>query len=319
MQPSPHRGPSRTLTNRLVQVMRQHPLVCFYLMAFGWTWLVDLLILSLWHQPSGEVGDALRIIIPAVIGAPTYPAFLMTALTEGRAGMGRLLRRYVLWRVGVRWYLFVLIGFPALILLSLLVPPGGIVALREPVPALVLSYLPVFIVIFLVAGPLPEEAGWRGFALPRLEQRLGPLGGTLLLGLLWGLWHFPLFLFIPGFNGAGTGFVGISLPFVEFVIGTVALAVIFTWVFNNTHGSLLLTMLLHTSENTVFGMVFETQVGYLSVYLVYIVMAVLITIATRGHLSYERYQREMMCSVPGAVVEQQPGRADTSDDGFHKP
>jgi membrane protease YdiL (CAAX protease family) len=186
----------KTSTSRLAQHMRQHPLVSFYLMAFGWTWLVDLLILSLWRQPSGAGGDALRLIIPAVVGAPTFPALIMTALTQGRAGMGQLLRRCVRWRVGLQWYLFVLVGFPALILLGLLVPPGGITGLREPVPALVESYVPVFIIILLVGGPLPEEPAWRGFALPRLEQCLGPLRGTLLLGLLWGLWHFPLFLFI---------------------------------------------------------------------------------------------------------------------------
>jgi membrane protease YdiL (CAAX protease family) len=279
----------KTSTSRLAQHMRQHPLVSFYLMAFGWTWLVDLLILSLWRQPSGAGGDALRLIIPAVVGAPTFPALIMTALTQGRAGMGQLLRRCVRWRVGLQWYLFVLVGFPALILLGLLVPPGGITGLREPVPALVESYVPVFIIILLVGGPLPEEPAWRGFALPRLEQCLGPLRGTLLLGLLWGLWHFPLFLFILGFNGAGIGFIGVSLPFVEFVIASVALAIIFTWVFHNAHGSVLLTMLLHASENTFAGAVFVTQVGYLSLYLVYIVVAVLILIATRGRLSYEAF------------------------------
>src|SRR5215470_5431053 len=144
----------KTSTGRLAQYMRQHPLVSFYLMAFGWTWLVDFLILSLWRQPSGEGGDALRLIIPAVVGAPTFPALIMTALTEGRAGVGQLLRRCVRWRVGWQWYLFVLVVFPALILLSLLVPPGGMAGLREPVPVLVESYVPVFITILLVGGPL---------------------------------------------------------------------------------------------------------------------------------------------------------------------
>ncbi len=128
----------------------------------------------------------------------------------------------------------------------------------RPLPLLA---LPALLVIFLVGGPLAEEPGWRGFALPRLEERFGPLVGTLLLGTLWGLWHLPLFLFTPGYNGAGTGLVGISLPFLAFVIGEVALAVIFTWVFNNTHGSLLLTMLLHASANTAIGTVFPTQIG----------------------------------------------------------
>lgn len=317
METSTHPGPSLPPTNRLRQVMRQHPLVFFYLLTFSLSWVVEFLLLGLWHQPSGSVGEALQSIFPALIGGPILPAFLMTALIEGRAGMGRLVRRCVLWRVGWQWYLFVLVGFPALILLSLLAPPGAITATRLPAPLLVLSYLPAFLIIFLVGGPLVEEPGWRGFALPRLEQRFGPLWGTLLLGALWGLWHLPLFLFTPGYNGAGTGFVGISLPFVEFVIGEMALAVIFTWVFHNTHGSLLLTMLLHASTNTVIGTVFATQRGYLSLYLAYIVMAALLIVATRGRLCYEQYFREMMLSTPVATRKQENGPVGAYHDRFH--
>lgn len=293
VSPSTHSessGPPTNLRARVTQVIRQHPLVSFYLLAFSWTWLVDLLVLGVWRQPTGAVEDALRSIIPAVVGAPAFPALLMTRITEGRAGVGRLLRRCVLWRVPAQWYLFVLVGFPALILLVLLAVPGGVTGSRESAPMLALSYVPAFIIIFLVGGPLSEEPAWRGFALPRLERQLGPLMGTLLLGLLWGLWHFPLFLLITGYNGAGTGGVGVGLPFVEFVIGSMALAVIFSWVFHNAHGSVLLTMLLHASENAIIGAIYATQIGYLSVYGAYIALALVIIAATRGGLSYQVYQ-----------------------------
>lgn len=118
-------------TNHLAQRMRQHPLVCFYLMVFGWSWAVDVLFLLLFRQPGGSVAQALRVIAPGLIGAPTIPALIGTAATEGRAGVERLLRRCVLWRVGLRWYLFVLVGFPALLLLSFLLPPGTIASLRN--------------------------------------------------------------------------------------------------------------------------------------------------------------------------------------------
>jgi len=288
MKSSTNPGSLLPPTNRLVQKMRQHPLVFFYLMAFGWSWAVDVLVLSIFRPPVGSVAEALRVIVPGLIGAPAIPALIMTAVTSGRADVGRLLRRCVLWRVGWRWYLFVLVGFPALLLLSFLLLPGAIASLREPPPLLLLSYIPALLVILLVGGPLAEEPAWRGFALPRLEQRAGPLGGTLILGVLWGLWHLPLFLFTKGYNGAGTGFVGVSIPFVEFVIGEVALAVIFTWVFNNTRGSLLLTMLLHASANTIIGTVFLTQRGYLSLYLAYWVVAALLIVTTQGRLSYGR-------------------------------
>lgn len=109
------------------------------------------------------------------------------------------------------------------------------------------------------------------------------------------MWLFPLFL-IPGFSGAGTGFVGISIPFVEFVVGITALAVIFTWVFNNTRGSLRLVMLLHASFDTAggtFWTLFPSLPGHSPVlqslilskgnailYIVLVVVALLIIIAT---------------------------------------
>jgi membrane protease YdiL (CAAX protease family) len=318
MATSTDQGPPQPSTGHVIPWLRQHPLVSFYLLAFSLAWGMELLVLGLWHPPTGGVEDALRIALPTLLGGPTLPAFLMTALTEGRAGMSRLLRRYVRWRVGWRWYLFVLLGAPFLILLSLLAPPGAITGFREPVPLLVVSYLPALVIIFLVSGPLTEEPGWRGFALPRLEHRLGPLWGTLLLGALWGLWHLPLFLFTPGYNGAGTGLVGISLPFLAFVLGEVALAVIFTWVFNNTRGSLLLTMLLHASANTVIGTVFPTQVGYLSLYSLYIVGAVLLIAVTRGRLSYQPNLLETMPAAPVAQSAPQPGITGTPMDGFHQ-
>ena len=163
------------------------------------------------------------------------------------------------------------------------------------------------------------EPGWRGFALPRWQQRSGPLVGTLILGVLCGLWSLPLFL-IPGYNGAGTGFVGIGIPFIEFVIGITALAFIFTWVFNNTRGSLLLVMLLHASFDTAFNTflsrLFPSLPGHAlvfqSLYIVLIVVALLIILATRGRLSYQRYQRETALSAPVPDREQEIGTPGTS-------
>ncbi len=231
---------------------------------------------------------------------PTLSAFIMTAVTEGKTGVGRLLRRYVLWRVGLSWYLLVLVGIPLLLMLVILALPGGV--------AFVLHIVPVYPVAYIVAlflgGAFFEEPGWRGFALPRLQQRFGPLWGTLLLGVLWTFWHLPMF-FVPGFNGAGTGIVGISMAVVAFLIGTTAMAVIFTWVFNNTRGSLLLAILLHASLDTAAPS-FGNLLLFSTLYAVFAVVALLIIVATRGRLSYERYQRETEFPASVAVVEWEP-------------
>ncbi len=282
--------------------LQRHPLFFYFLIAYAITWSIGLLFLVLLHMPLH-----LWLLLPMIAG-PTVSAFIMTAVTEGKAGVGRLLHRYVLWRVGLPWYLLVLIGIPALLMLNILVLPGGISIVRHQ---LLMPIYPVsFILALFLGGALFEEPGWRGFALPRLQQRFGPLWGTLVLGVLWGFWHLPLY-FVPGFNGAGTDFVGIIIPFGEFIISALAMSVLFTWVFNNTRGSLLLAILLHASIDTA-APTFASPLVFLMVYASIVVVALVIIVATRGRLSYERYQREMVLPASEAVVEQELGAKSTS-------
>jgi membrane protease YdiL (CAAX protease family) len=97
----------------------------------------------------------------------------------------------------------------------------------------------VFVQTLLLSSPMGEEPGWRGFALPRLQARLGALGASLVLGVLWGLWHLPLAL-TSGDPTAGT-FSG------WYLLGITGEAVLYTWLFNSTGGSLLLVLLLHAA------------------------------------------------------------------------
>jgi membrane protease YdiL (CAAX protease family) len=236
----------------------------------------------------------------------------MTQVVEGRTGLLHLLRRYLIWRVDVQWYLFALLGISAMILLSFLVLPGSLATLHTPTSLFALTYLATYLVIFIIGGPLFEEPGWRGFALPRLQQRWGPLMGSLLLGVFWGLWHLPLFLFVPGYDGAGSGFVNSGLSFLEFVIYAMALTYIITWVFNNTRGSLLLPMLIHASINTAVSFIHPTPLVILSRYLCFVVLALLIIAATRGGLGYRRDLREAALPTPQVHREQEPAAAHTS-------
>ena len=309
MELSPIRGEATAPSNRLVQILRQHPLVSYFLIAFGLTWAYEVLVFGVLHIDF--YSSVFWPLLLTLVG-PTLAAFLMTAVTQGRAGILQLLRRYVLWRVGLPWYLLVLLGIPALLLLTYLIQPGAFSAFRLPELSFWPTYLSVYLLTLATGGPLGEEGGWRGFALPRMEQRSGPLGGTLLLGVLWGLWHLPLFLLVPGYNGAGTGFVGILIPFVGFTIMVMAYTVVFTWVFNNTRGSLLLAILLHASINTAPTMLlllFPSMKGTLllsvSMVLAWVVPAVLIIAATRGCLSYQRYLRETTRPAPLADREQE--------------
>lgn len=282
-----HIGQSAVRQNLATQLLRNHPLPGYFLIAFTLTWLWEILALMVFHFPS------FLVLIPGAFVGPTLSGFLMTALIEGKAGVFRLLARYILWRVPWQWYMVALLVMPALFLLSLIILPGALTAFQAPTATFGLNYLGIYLNIFFLGGPLGEEPGWRGFALPRLQEHSGSLIGTLILGVLHGLWHLPLYLFIPGYNGTGPGWLGIGIPFVLFVVSVMMLTVIFTWVFNNTRGSLLLMMLLHASVNTasqllrLFPSVAPTLQFDLIHLLILTVAALCIIVATGGRLSYK--------------------------------
>src|SRR3954453_524814 len=223
-------------------LLARHPLIFYFLLAYAGTWVVTVPIAlsanNVGLLPFG-VPDGSVFFISAlwVFLGPTLAAFIMTAVTEGRGGVRRLLSRYVLWRVGLRWYLVALFGPPAVMLLVTILLPGALASFRTLAPLNPLVLLVTFPLILIFGGPLGEEPGWRGFALPHLQPLHGPLVGSLILGILWALWHLPLF-----WSGVWTP---PTVPnVVMFILMTTALTIIMTWVFNNAKGSLLITMLM---------------------------------------------------------------------------
>jgi uncharacterized protein len=287
VQPTaPHRGLRGLLT--------RHPLVAFFVLAYGLTWLAwSPCYLSedgigLLPYDGESISDYLNTV--ALIVGPTLSAFIMTGVTEGREGVRRLVRRIVLWRVGFRWYLFVLLGIPAIIVVSTVVVPGALASFQAAaVPSTLFLYVVAGPVFLFAGGPVFEEIGWRGFALPRLQRLHGPLLGSFILGILWALWHLPLFL-IPSWDTPHGSPLDVGL----FVVWAVAITVIFTWVFNNTKGSVLLVILAHGSINSaaaaVFGLFPAPAVtsGITTFVIGFGVAALLILVVTRGRLGYRR-------------------------------
>lgn len=226
------------------RLLQAHPLVSFFVLSYTVTWLLWAPMIVAGAPVFSETRHLPSIYaLPGIAVGVTGTALFMTATTQGRAGVRRLLQRLTCWDVGVRWYPVAL----------LLIPVGGLLitaavagpqVLQALTPAALAAYPAAFVGHF-VFGPLFEETGWRGFALPRMQHRFGPLRGSLLLGLLWGGWHF--FLYLPGWlrDGAVAAVAGAA----SFVAFTVSISVVFTWLSNNTRASLLLAMLLHGSIN----------------------------------------------------------------------
>jgi membrane protease YdiL (CAAX protease family) len=243
------------------------------------------------------IAVALLFLLSALTG-PTLAAFMMTSLVSGRSGIRQLLRRYIQWRAGLQWYLLVLLGYPVVLLIGASVVLGAtpLHALLQKWPLLLTSYLPAVLGgLIITAG---EEPGWRGFALPRLQQQRNPVLASVILGVLHAFWHLPAF-FIP-FLGLGS-FSGVRLAVL--VVGGTANTVLWTWVFNNTKGSLLIAMLVHSASDAAVKFMFITLVASASMSYtlrqqltfaqvgVYVACALLIILSTRGTLSYRKSRR----------------------------
>jgi len=274
----------------LRQLMRQRPLLFFFLMAYGFSWIVSIpAILSAW----GVLPIAMFAIFFTIKSfGPFVAAYVMTGVLEGREGILRLRQSLKQVRARWQWYAFIVIGIPALLLLGIAVLPGALASFQGFPPNFVATYLVTFVLIFFGGGPLGEEPGWRGFALPRLQTRYGALRGTLLLGVMWLFWHLPDYLTVAQRGGPGVDLANllmVNLPI--FFVMVMAMAVIFTWVFNHTRGSLFIAILLHTSINA-FGLVvalFTAPIVTntdLAICIAVVVPALLIVLFTRGRLGY---------------------------------
>jgi hypothetical protein len=213
--------------------MKRRPLLTFFALTFTITWGLAALFLAfspLLEPIFGPIGENNPVYWLAVF-SPSISAVVVTGWIEGRAGVSALLARLVRWRFSLLIYLFILAGIPLL----------GVVAGAVNGTLQAVTLAGFVAARFGGAGPLGEELGWRGFALPRLLARHSPLTASLILGVIWGVWH------LPSFALAGLGQSALSLPI--FLVGAVALSVIATAVYQASQGSVFSAVLLHMMVN----------------------------------------------------------------------
>lgn len=203
-------------------MVRRFPLAAYFVLAYALTW---------WVYPLLRFNPMIGLL--GLFG-PALAAVIVTAVTDGRPGVRALLARVVNWRVPVAWYV-VAVGLPAVLALlaaSLSAWLGPAVLQFGRLTAL------DFVLVVLVLG---EELGWRGYALPQLLARFSPLIASLILGVLWAVWHLPLFFI------AGTP--QFRQPIVAFLIMTTAYSILLGWAFLHTRGSVLIATLFHGAIN----------------------------------------------------------------------
>jgi len=196
--------------------------------------------------------EPLTIALGVLSGiSPVAVALALLYLTQGREGRRDYWLRVVdVRRIGLGWWAVILLLEPGITAIAALLDSllgGSGIGLGEAERFLdqPLAIFP-YILFMLFFGPIPEELGWRGYALDRLQVRRTALNASLILGVVWALWHLPMF-FIEGTYQQQLG-VG-TWPFWRFMLGVVAGSVIHTWVFNNTDRSTLAAVLLHFIGN----------------------------------------------------------------------
>jgi uncharacterized protein len=221
-------------------LIRRHPIAALLVLTFGLTWLLEIPRVL---DARAELPFSFPFWGVILMGwMPGVAAVTVAAATGGRAAVKTLFARVLIWRVGWPWYLLVIGGTAAIWLSAVLLNPlfgGSGLQLPEFSFELLIGLVIQFVLLFLVNA---EELVWRGSLLPRLQARRSVLAASVFIGVFEGLFHLPLFL-QPGSDQAAAG-----LP--VFVIGSVAGAIVLSWVFNNTMGSLLLVQLFHIFANT---------------------------------------------------------------------
>ena len=252
-------------------------------MVITWSIWIPQAITQLSNTQSPVAGSSPWNIL--AVWAPALSAILLLRITEGKSGSAALFQSFRHWRVGIEWYLFILLYPAAIWFLARAIDFLVGLDFEFTIPILTyfppeLSYMVAVAILFAFPNTLGEELGWRGFALPRLQAKYTALGASILLGMFWAVWHIPIWV--------ANGKMGLDL--VRSGITIISFAILFTWVFNNTGGSVLIAWLFHASM-TITQYLLPTPLTITDDILKWGVTVLIIIIAGAPHLSrkQERY------------------------------
>lgn len=278
-------------------IIARKPLLMYFVFAFGLFWLMlvlELVLLLVILRLEMSAIPSWVFIGSSILGSwmPSLAAAIVTGVTEGRAAVGQLFSKFIKFKLPARWYLAsilpLVITFAAVGLYRLF---GGeaIGGFNTSV-----SFWVMLFVSTVFTGATGEEPGWRGFALPRMLQRNSPLKAGLLLGVIWGFWHLPLWLM------DGKPMTELLIYVAAFLVSIISLTVLMTWIYMRISHSLVPMVLAHFTMNFTLNLVVgglglaqETQLFYIIAGLFAITALV---VAALGGLS----PRKVVESAPAA-------------------
>jgi membrane protease YdiL (CAAX protease family) len=263
-------------------LLARFPLLSFFTLAIVITWQFALpsLLFELPFKPFQTAGAYGPLLAAVIVSAAI-----------GRDELKSLFNRMMNFRFGLGWYLLAIFGNVLLYLLATGLSGAPLMqSLADKWTLIFTLYLPALFTTFLI-NPIGEETGWTGFATPHLQKQFSPWLSAVLLGVLWAVWHLPGF-FVPSEMGAFN-----PVNFIFFVLSSVFIRIVWTWVINNAKGSGIAGILLHASSNAVSLALIpnlfpaptldQMAISGLLLLGLFLLLSVLILIFTRGWLSYQ--------------------------------
>ncbi len=270
----------RAIIFQLLERIKKHPLAAYFVLALSITWLLVLpLVLAGQKLLPFNISEHWHVL--GALG-PIGAALIVTAVANGKAGLAEFRQRMTRWKVGPLWWGVSAFSPFALFLLAVLLlrlsgnpwPDFAKLAGRPYGTGLWIGGS----LLSAIAYGIGEEAGWRGFALPRLQYPRSALAATFILALIWALWHLPMFFYRFEF---GIG------PLIGFFLGLFAGAIWLTFLYNSTGGSILMVALWHTTWNVVniFALVISLEVVAIMSTLVMVAALLIVLIEKPARLS----------------------------------
>lgn len=272
-------------------------LAIFTLATYVFSWACWLPIVnSLEASPFSGSPATIALFFLGAYG-PTIVGIAMACIYGGSAGAKKLFKSAVSLRIGARWILVALLTGPVIYAAAM----GAYALLGGEVGEInygLLPWLPIVFVVPIVFGPLAEEFGWRGFALPLLDHKNKAISASIVIGVIWALWHAPLFWAQTG--TAISGFEIDAYLIALFFLAVIGSSFIYTWLFNRT-GSLAGAILLHLGMNasgTIVGMLFPQMSleQRLELYEIYVVLLWALVLA--GSLIVRAMPRRAVLATP---------------------
>jgi uncharacterized protein len=284
--------------NGIRDSIRRHPIAAYLVVLYPMSLVFNLPAL-LGKEGFGVVSADIPFfigILPTTILGLAGLAFLITGITDGKAGTRELFRRFYAFRAGPQWYVLALFLAPALLMIVSLFMHGA--AALSPFKNHALEIVTVYLqtlVTFAILINLCEEAGWMAFVTTRLQRRWGALRASITVGPLMGLIHVPL-IFVAGAIASGGGRIqprDYALAVFVLLVGyAIPFRIILTWVYNSTGASLPIVALLHSSFDTLASAAvlttFFAGVDAIWIDIVPAPVALAIIVLTRGQLGYRQ-------------------------------